>query len=207
MLTLAQNKALLYFQSYQLSIFNNFYIFEKRAKNIKIPVSFLSFVGNGLFISQEKLLEKTKSYLFCSYNVISFLLKQFGFIIEHGKTEVFHFSKLHKVFNPLFLDLSCLGGPILCPKDTWYYLRFIFNKKLSFRQYVKFYLNKALLTVKCMKMLGNSICGLIFHQKYLLYRTCILLIILYGFLLQDYYKAPLTYSFKKLRKMQRRTTL
>jgi len=37
-----------------------FHIFEKRAKNLKILVSFLLFVNNGLFISQEKSIGKNK---------------------------------------------------------------------------------------------------------------------------------------------------
>ena len=55
-----------------------FYIFEKQVKNLKIPVSFLSFVDNGLLISQEKSLEKTNYFLFYSYNIVSSLLNQFG---------------------------------------------------------------------------------------------------------------------------------
>ena len=184
-----------------------FYIFEKKAKNLKILVSFLSFVYNGPFISQENSLEKMNSYLFYNYNIISSLLKQFRLIIKYGKTEVFYFSKFHRVLNPSFLDLSCLGGSVLHSKDTWHYLRFIFNKKLSFRQHVKFYLNKALSTVKCMKMLINSMYGLLSHQKCLLYKTCVLLITLYTFLLWHYYEALLAYPLKELRKMQRRATL
>ena len=38
---------------------------------------------------------------------ISFLFKQFWLVIEHGKSEVFHFSRLYSLFNPLSLDLSC----------------------------------------------------------------------------------------------------
>jgi len=94
-----------------------FHIFEKRAKNLNIPASFISFVDNSLFISQEKNLEKSNTYFFCSYNVISFLLEQFGLIIKHGKTENFHFSRLHGIFNPPSLDLSQIGGPVLKPKD------------------------------------------------------------------------------------------
>jgi len=78
-----------------------FHIFEKRAKNLKIPVSFISFVDNNLFISQEKSLEKSNSYLFCNYNIISSLLKQFGLIIEHKKTEIFHFSRLYSLQSSL----------------------------------------------------------------------------------------------------------
>ena len=95
-----------------------FHIFKKRAKNLKISVSLIFFVDNSLFISQEKTLEKLNSHLFCSYNVIYSLLNQFSLIIEYGKTEVFHFSKLHGVLNPPFLDLNYLRGPTLCSKDT-----------------------------------------------------------------------------------------
>ena len=35
-----------------------FYIFEKHAKNLKIPVSLLLFVDNNLLVSQEKSFEK-----------------------------------------------------------------------------------------------------------------------------------------------------
>ena len=61
--------------------------------------------------------------------------------------------------------------------------------------------------VKCMKMLSNSTQGLFPYQKCLLYRTCILLIVLYGFSLWYYNNVPLLYPFKKLRKMQYRAVL
>ena len=109
-----------------------FYIFEKRTKNLKIPVLFLSFVDDRLFISQGKSFKKMNSHLFHSYNIISSLLEQFGLVIEHRKSEIFHFARLHSLFNPLSLDLSHFRGSILKPKDTWKYLGFIFNKKLSF---------------------------------------------------------------------------
>jgi len=44
--------------------------------------------------------------------------------------------------------------------------------------------------VKCMKILGNSVWGLNPHKKCLLYRSCILLIALYGFQLWYYNNAP-----------------
>jgi len=69
-----------------------FHIFEKRAKNLKIPVLFLCFIDNVLFISQEKSLEKTNSYLFHSYNIIYSLLEQFRLVIEYKKSEVFFYQ-------------------------------------------------------------------------------------------------------------------
>ena len=133
---------------------------------------------------------------------MSSLLEHFGLVIEHGKTEVFHFSRVHGAFNPLSLDLTILRGLILCPKETGYYLGFIFNRKLTFQQHINFYTNKAISTIKSMKMLGNLLGGLISSQKYLLYKSCILPIPLYGFPLWYYNKAPLAYLFKKLRNMQ-----
>ena len=144
---------------------------------------------------------------FCSYNILSNLLDSFGLVIEHSKTEIFHFSRSQGVFNPPPLDLSPLGGPILRPKDSWRYLGFIFDQKLSFHKHIDFYTNKALSTVKCMKLLGNSSQGINPLQKCLLYRSCALLIALYSFQLWHYNRAPMSYHMKALNKMQRRVAI
>ena len=119
------------------------------------------------------------------------LLDKFGLIIEHLKTEVFHFNRLHGLFNLPSLDLSSIRGPVLVPKNLWKYLGFIFNRKLSFYQHVNYYCNRAIFTVKCMRILDNSSHSIIPTQKYLLYRCCILPITLYGFQLWFYNCAPL----------------
>ena len=142
------------------------YILEKCLINIKIPVSILSFVDDGLIITQNKSLDISNSYLFCSYNVLSKLLDSFGLIVKHAKTEVFHFNRLHGAFNPPLLDLSPIGSPTLHPKNTWKYLGFIFDRKLMFHQHINHYSNKAILMVKCMKLLGNSMRGINPVQKY-----------------------------------------
>ena len=112
-------------------------------------------MDDGLFISQNKLLDISNSCLFCSYNVMTKLFERFSLIVEHFKTEVFHFNRLQGFFNPLPLNLSSIRGSILKPKSTWKYLGFIFNKKLSFHQHINFYANKAMSMVKYMKILGN----------------------------------------------------
>ena len=101
-----------------LYLFLIFHILEKRLKNLKIPISFLSFVDNGLFISQHKSIQVLNVNLFCSYNIVSTLLTKFSLVVEHGKSEVFHFSRLHGNFNPPPLNLSPLRGPTLLPKNT-----------------------------------------------------------------------------------------
>ena len=188
-----------------LSLF--LYILENRLKNLQIPISILSFVDNGLFIAQNKSLDISNSYLFCSYNVLSKLLDSFGLVIKHSKTEIFHFSRSQGFFNPPPLNLSLLGGPILRPKDTWKYLGFIFDRKLTFHKHIDYYANKAISMVKCMKLLGNSSWGINSLQKRLLYQCCVLPIAFYGFQLWYYNKAPLSYHMKILNKMQGRAAI
>ena len=183
------------------------YILEKHLKNLKIPISIISFVDDGLFISQDKSFDISNSHLFCSYNVITNLLDKFGLIVEHSKTEVFHFSRSHGPFNPPPLDLLPLGRPILSPKNFWKYLEFIFDRKLTFHQHIDFYSNRTLSSVKCMKLLGNSSHSISPLQKCLLYRYCILLIALYSFQLWFYHRTPLLYLLNALGKMQRKAAI
>jgi len=116
-----------------------FHILENQLKNLKILVSILSFVDNSLFIAQSKSLMVSNSILFCSYNIVSSILDNFGLVLEHSKMKVFHFSRTQGVFNPLPLNLSDIGSPILKPKNTWKYLGFIFDRKLLFYQHIYFY--------------------------------------------------------------------
>ena len=183
------------------------YILEKHLKNLKIPVSILSFVDNGLIITQNNSFKVSNSQLFCSYNVLSKLLDSFGLVIEYSKTEIFHFSRSQGLFNLPPLDLSLLGGPILHSKDCWKYLGFIFDCKLAFHKHIDHYANKAISTVKCMKLLENLLRGISLLQKCLLYRCCILPIALYGFQLWFFNKAPILYHMKILNKMQRRAAI
>ena len=164
-------------------------------------------MDDSLFISQEKSYEKSNKNLFCSYSIIFSLFEQFSLVIEHNKSEVFHFSRATKNFNSSPLDLEPLGEPVLWLKDKWRYLSFIFDKKLSFYQHIYFYSNKALYTIKDMKILGNFTRGLLPPHKWLLYRTYIMFITLYDFQLWYYKKTSLYYSLKKLKKMQHRVAL
>ena len=164
-------------------------------------------MDDRLFISQSNSIEISNSHLYCSYNVLTNLLEKFGLVVKHSKTEFFHFNRSHGVFNPPPLDLSPLGGNILLPSNTWKYLGFIFDRKLTFHQHVDFYVNKAISMVKCMKLLGNSSRGINPLQKHLLYRLCILSIVLYEFQLWFYNHAPTAYHMKILNKIQRHAAI
>ena len=117
-----------------------------------------------------------------SYNsIISSLFNQFGLAIKHNRSGVFHFSRSKNIIDPSPLDLRSAGSAILRSKDTWQYLEFFFDIKLSFQQHICYYANKALSTIKGIKMLSNSTRGLSLIYEYLLYRTYVFLIALYGF--------------------------
>ena len=175
-----------------------FHIFKKRTNSLlsSIFVSTLSFVDNGLFISQKKSYEKLNTNLFFSYSIIYFLFEQFGLIIKHNKSKVFYFSRMMKNYKLPSLNLRPLRGYLLWSKDNWRYLEFFFDRKLTFHQHIHFYTNKALFTIKNMKMLGNSTRELLSIHKQLLYKTCIILITLYGFQLWYYKRVPLFYPLK-----------
>ena len=108
-------------------LFHIFYILEKHLKILKIPILIISFVDSGLFISQNKSISYSNANLFCNYNIISSFLIKFRLVVEYGKTEVFHLSRLYGVFNLPPLNLTTIGGPILLPKTSWQYLSFLFN--------------------------------------------------------------------------------
>ena len=95
-----------------LYLFLLFYIFEKRLKNLKIPVSIFSFVDR-LFIVQNKSMVVSNLNLFCSYHIMTSLLERFGLVVKYGKTKVFHFSRLYNTFNFLPLDLTILEDSTL----------------------------------------------------------------------------------------------
>ena len=192
-----------------LYITSIFHIFEKRTKSFlsSIPISTLSFVNNELLISQEKNYEKSNTSLFHRYNIISSLFTQFDLVIEYNKSEIFYFLRLTKNIYLPPLYFHPLGGLFLYPKDTWRYLSFFFNKKLSFQHHVHHYANKVLSTIKGIKILGNSNRELSPIYKRLLYRTCVLPIVLYSLQLW-YFKGILLFQpLKELKKMQRKVAL
>ena len=94
-----------------------FHSLENWLKILKIAISIISFVNNGLFISQNKSISHSNANSFCCYNITLSLLIKCGLVVKHGKTNIFHFSRSHRVFNFPSLDLSSLGRPILLPKE------------------------------------------------------------------------------------------
>ena len=137
---------------------------------------------------------------------MSKILFDTGLIMEHSKTELFHFTRACHSPNPS-IDLSSVGGPVISPKPIWQYLGFFFDCKLNFHFHTHYYATKCLSTLSTIKILGNSSQGLLPIQKWLLYRTCVLPIALYGFQLWFFKGAPTIKNTTELKKMQQRAAL
>jgi len=94
--------------------------FKKRIKYLKenILTNILSFMDNGLLISQEKSYSLSSFFLLYSYNIMSKILINAGLIMEHSKTELFHFMRARHPSNPS-IDLSLIGGSVIFLKPIW----------------------------------------------------------------------------------------
>ncbi|KXN87241.1 hypothetical protein AN958_09052 [Leucoagaricus sp. SymC.cos] len=106
-------------------------------------------------------------------------------MLEHNKSELFHFSHCRNDDNPP-IDLGYApytGDSPLHPKTFWRYLGFYFDCQLTFHEHVWYYLTKAISTVYAISMLGNLLWDLSPKQKHLLYRSCVVPIAMYGFCL------------------------
>jgi hypothetical protein len=140
-------------------------------------------VDDGTLIVQSKSWDSNLHVLREAYGIMFDLLTEFGLVLEHDKSELFHFFRKPGDDN-LSLDLGYQpyteGNP-LKPKTYWRYLGFYFDHKLSFKEHVQYYSTKALTMVQAMEMLGNSNRGLLPIQKCLLYRTCVLPVAMYGY--------------------------
>ncbi|KDR65447.1 hypothetical protein GALMADRAFT_148700 [Galerina marginata CBS 339.88] len=115
----------------------------------------------------------------------------------------------HSDYNPS-IDLGFApytGATPLKPKPFWRYLGFFFDRKLTFREHVRFYSTKAFSSVQAMRMLGSSTKGLEPHSKRLLYRSCVVPIATYGYRLWYFDGAHCKGSMRLLSQMQRKAAL
>ena len=86
---------------------------ENCLKILKIPISIISFVDNGLFISQNKSISHLNTNFFYGYNIILSLLSKCGLVIEHRKTDVFIFLGLMEHLILFLSTYLLLGVPFL----------------------------------------------------------------------------------------------
>ncbi|TFK79483.1 hypothetical protein K466DRAFT_437881, partial [Polyporus arcularius HHB13444] len=96
------------------------------------------------------------------------------------KTEACHFSR-KKADPPLDLgEAPYTGETPLQPVPVLRHLGFYLDKRLSFRQHVRFYGSRAASTAQSLLMLGNSIRGMPPLQRRRLYQSCVVPLMTYG---------------------------
>jgi hypothetical protein len=156
-----------------------------RTSDIGHKVDLMSYVDDGTIIAQSRRVEDNLPLLKEAYRWLFRAFKSLGLVLEHDKSEVFHFSCARSFVGPA-IDLGYApytGTTPLRPKPIWWYLGFFFNRKHQFKEHARFYTTRAFTQVCAMGMLGNSVRGLEPDQKHLLYRLCVVPIITYGFCL------------------------
>jgi hypothetical protein len=156
-------------------------LFKSQAAHLHCDV--LSYIDDGTLIVQAKDWGSNLNCLREVYGIVFNLFKHFGLVLEHDKSELFHFMCKCGDTNP---PLALSWGPftketLLKPKEHWRYLGFFFDHHLLFHEHVHFYATKAISMVHAMGMLGNLFCGLSPRQECIFYRSCVVPIATYGF--------------------------
>lgn len=108
-------------------------------------VDLMSYVDDGTLIARSRKVEDNLPMLKEAYAFIHTAFTALGLVLEHDKSEAFHFSRAQRFSNPA-IDLGFApytGESPLKPKVTWRYLGFFFDRKLLFKEHVRFYSTKA----------------------------------------------------------------
>jgi len=121
-------------------------------------VQLLLYVDDGTILTQSTHLAQNLPKLKTAYGIIFRLFTALGLVLEHDKSEVYHFSRSRGESHPP-IDLGFapyMGDTPLGPKLYWRYLGFYFDHSLMFREHIRYYATKAMTTVRALGMLGNS---------------------------------------------------
>ena len=92
-----------------------------------------------MIIVQSKTWEENLVKLKSAYVTVFQLMAAFGLVLEHKKSEAFHFSRKHEDLNPP-VDLGYApytGNTPLIPSKVWRYLGIFFDQKLLFKEHLK----------------------------------------------------------------------
>ena len=96
--------------------------FEPKSREVQL----LLYVDDGTILTQSPTLSLNLSKLTKAYGVIYWLLTALGLVLEHDKSEVYHFSwSRGKSHPPIDLGFApYMGDTPLSPKLYWRYLGF-----------------------------------------------------------------------------------
>ncbi|KAJ3510741.1 hypothetical protein NMY22_g15879 [Coprinellus aureogranulatus] len=180
-----------------------------RIKEVGLGTTLITFVDDGTIAAQTDSIEMNCRMLYHAYAFIHALFTAAGLVLEHDKSEAFHFTRARSgADRPIDLGFAPHTGETpLRPKKFWRYLGFYFDQRLTFAEHIWYYSTKALTTVMAMRMLGNSTHGLLPKNKRILYRACVVLIATYRHRLWFYEGAKNVGALKTLSSMQRKAAI
>jgi hypothetical protein len=116
-----------------------------RASDVGRKVDLMSYVDDGTIIAQSRRVEDNLPLLKEAYGWLFRAFESLGLVLEHDKSEVFHFSRARSFVGPA-IDLGYApytGATSLRPKPVWRYLGFFFDRKLQFKEHARFYTTRA----------------------------------------------------------------
>ncbi|KAF8669463.1 hypothetical protein AX14_006046 [Amanita brunnescens Koide BX004] len=155
----------------------------------------LFFVDDGLLYCSSKSLAQNARRIEAVLDRIQTALAKLGLFIDIGKTELIHFPgfapaktgrKLAELVNQPSVNIRSTAGAAendvveIKPKSTMRYLGFFFDSMLNWNAHISFYFNRAFSTIRALRMLGSSICGLGTLQKRHAYQACVIPVLAYG---------------------------
>ncbi|CAA7270665.1 unnamed protein product [Cyclocybe aegerita] len=119
-------------------------------KAAPLNTTLLSFVDDRTILAQSKHFDDNNVGLHMAYKIIYLLFVAFALVLQHDKTELFHFLRQCDAYNHS-LNLGYAqhtGTTSLKPKTYWQYLGFYFDRGLTFYEHVRYYATKAFTTVQ-----------------------------------------------------------
>ncbi len=138
------------------------------------------YVDDGLWTVTTKTIADNCRILHTRYHQTVNTLGRIGLVIEDEKNELMHFisTRLSRSQFPLPLELS--PSVVIQPSQSWRYLGFRLDPRLTFRAHIAYFAERAVSTVNAMLMLGNSNRGLSPLQRRTLYIACVQPLLTYG---------------------------
>ena len=106
--------------------------------SLEVPeAALMLYVDDSTIIVQSKMWGANLTKLRSAYSVVFELTQALGLVLEHDKSEVFHFSRKSGDANPP-VDLGYAPftrDSLLRPNTYWRYLGFFFNQSLTFQKH------------------------------------------------------------------------
>lgn len=169
--------------------------------NAESATSLVFFVNDGTIAQLSDSIPANIVILHTLWFQICDLFLMVGFLLKNMKLELQHFPAGQ---SPPFIDLPLVISPTISfqPRRIWRVLGFFLDQRLTFRDHIKWYTNKAMSTLRAFPLLGNSIRGISPTHKHTLFVSCIRPLLTYGCCIWYNPQKPQKYLHEPLHRTQ-----